>query len=271
MLAWVLLTGFALAFALPFLWMLGTSVTPQDEMPSGHTDALKALVPDHPTLVNYPRALKTLNFLPYLANTLYVCILTVLGTLVSCTLTAYGFSRIRWAGRDALFALMLSTIMLPTTVLLLPQFVLFRGLGWIGSYKPLIVPAFFGNAFFIFLLRQFFLGIPQELSDAARIEGASELRILWSILLPLSKPALATVIVFSFVWAWTDFMGPLVYLNDDRMYTLTVGLSAFLDRHEADWSGLMAGTALVSLPLAVLFLFTQRAFIRGIQRTGIKG
>jgi multiple sugar transport system permease protein len=251
--------------------MLGTSLTPQDEMPSGHTDALSALVPHHPTFANYPRALKTLNFLPYLANTLYVCLLTVAGTLASCVLAAYGFSRIRWPGRDALFGVMLSTIMLPTTVLLLPQFVLFRQLGWIGSYKPLIVPAFFGNAFLIFLLRQFFLGVPQELSDAARVEGASELRILWSVLLPLSKPALATVTVFAFVWSWTDFMGPLVYLSDDRMHTLTVGLSAFLDRHEADWSGLMAGSALVSMPLAVLFVCTQRAFIRGIQRTGIKG
>jgi multiple sugar transport system permease protein len=139
-LVWVLRAGFAVAFLLPFAWMLATSLTPQDELPSGHATLMQAPLPAHPTLANYARALDTLNFLPYLANTLYVCLLTVLGTVISCTLAAYGFSRIRWAGRDALFYVMLSTIMLPTTVLLLPQFVLFRELGWIGSYKPLVVP-----------------------------------------------------------------------------------------------------------------------------------
>jgi multiple sugar transport system permease protein len=265
------LVFFAIVFLLPFAWMVGTSLQPEEEGLSQDKSFFENIVPRRPDFSNYTRALKTLRFWPCLLNTLYVCIFTVIGTLVSCSVVAYGFSRLRWPGRDVLFGVLLATIMLPPAALLLPQFVLFKSLGWVGSYKPLIVPAFFGNAFFIFLLRQFFLGIPQELSDAARIEGASEARILWSIIVPLSKPALATVTLFAFTWAWTDFAGPLVYLTDDRMYTLPVGLASFLDRHRADWSGLMAGTTVVTLPLAIAFLCTQRFFVRGIQLSGLKG
>jgi len=262
---------FAVLFILPLLWMVSTSLQPEGQVLSGTGNALTHLIPRRLAPVNYVKALQTLHFVPYLLNTLYVCVLVVAGTLASCTVVAYGFSRLRWPGRDTLFSIMLATIMLPPAVLLLPQFVVFRSLGWVGTYKPLIVPAFLGNAFFIFLLRQFFLGIPEELTDAARIEGASEPQILWHVIAPLAKPALVTVALLCFVWSWTDFMGPLVYLSDDRMYTLTVGLASFLDRHRADWSGLMAGTTLVTTPLAVLFLLGQRFFVRGIQMTGLKG
>lgn len=262
---------FAVLFVLPLLWMVSTSLQPEDQVLSETGNALTHLIPRTVVPANYVKALQTLRFVPYLLNTLYVCVLVVTGTLVSCTAVAYGFSRLQWPGRDTLFAVMLATIMLPPAVLLLPQFVVFRSLGWVGTYRPLILPAFLGNAFFIFLLRQFFLGIPQELTDAARVEGATELQILWHVITPLAKPALVTVTLLCFVWSWTDFMGPLVYLSDDRMYTLTVGLASFLDRHRADWSGLMAGTTLVTMPLAVLFLFGQRFFVQGIQMTGLKG
>jgi len=220
---------------------------------------------------NYPRALKTFPFLLYTRNTLYIAILVVIGTLLSASIVAYGFSRIQWPGRDIVFILVLATMMLPDQALVLPRFIMFRHLGWIGSFKPLIVPSFFGTAFDIFLLRQFFLTLPGELSDAARIDGCSELGILWRIIAPLSKPALATVALLTFIWAWLDFMGPLVYLNDENMYTLALGLAAFLGRHGADWSGLMAAGTVVIAPIIVVFFFAQRTFIRGIALTGMKG
>jgi len=220
---------------------------------------------------NYPRALKTFPFLLYTRNTLYIAILCVIGTLLSASIVAYGFSRLQWPGRDVIFILVLATMMLPDQALVLPRFIMFRHLGWIGSFKPLIVPAFFSTAFDVFLLRQFFLTLPGELSDAARIDGCSEFGILWRIIVPLSKPALATVALLTFIWAWLDFMGPLVYLNDENTYTLALGLAAFLGRHGADWSGLMAAGTVVIAPIIVIFFFAQRTFIRGIALTGMKG
>lgn len=220
---------------------------------------------------NYPRALKTFPFLLYTRNTLYIAVLVVIGTLLSASTVAYGFSRLQWPGRDIVFILVLATMMLPDQALVLPRFIMFRHMGWIGTFKPLIVPSFFGTAFDIFLLRQFFLTLPGELSDAARIDGCSELGILRRIIIPLSKPALATVALLTFIWAWLDFMGPLVYLNDESMYTLALGLAAFLGRHGADWSGLMAAGTVVIAPIIVIFFFAQRTFIRGIALTGMKG
>jgi len=233
-------------------------------------DLLRPVKVLHARWSNYPRALKAFPFLLFLRNSLMLCTLIVMGTLISCTLAAYGFSRISWPGRNAVFFFVLSTLMIPYMVTLLPMFLMFRSFGWIGTYLPLIVPAFFGNAFDIFLLRQFFMTIPGELSDAARIDGCSELGILWRIIVPLSKPALATVALMTFIWAWLDFMGPLVYLNDESMYTLALGLAAFLGRHEADWSGLMAATTVVVVPIIILFFFAQRTFVRGIALTGMK-
>ena len=220
---------------------------------------------------NYPRALRTFPFLLYTRNTLFIAISVVIGTLLSASIVAYGFSRVQWPGRDVVFVLVLATMMLPDQALVLPRFIMFRHMGWIGTFKPLIVPAFFSTAFDVFLLRQFFRTIPGELSDAARIDGCSELGILWRIIVPLSKPALATVALLTFIWAWLDFMGPLVYLNDENMYTLALGLAAFLGRHGADWSGLMAAGTVVVAPIIVIFFFAQRTFIRGIALTGMKG
>lgn len=211
-------------------------------------------------------------FLVYLYNTLFVAVLGVIGTVFASSLAAYGFSRIRWPGRDACFLLALSTMMVPFAVTMIPLYAVFRWLGWIGTLKPLWVPAFFGGAFNIFLLRQFFLTIPQDLSDAARIDGCSEFGIFWRIILPLSKPALAVVALFHFMWAWRDFMAPLIYLTDQRTYTLSLGLQFYQSQHGgSEWHFLMAASTLMILPVIVLFFFTQRTFIQGISTTGMKG
>jgi multiple sugar transport system permease protein len=220
---------------------------------------------------NYPDALSSFPFGLYTWNTLVLCLFTMVGTVLSAALPAYGFSRLRWPGRDAMFFVLIATIMLPPQVTMLPVFLIFRSLGWTGTMKPLIVPAFFGSAFYIFLLRQFFLTIPQELSDAARIDGCNELGILWRILTPIARPALSTVALLSFTAAWMDFTGPLIYLHDERTYTLAVGLMAFLGRHGGEWSLLMAAATVMTVPMLVLFFFAQRTYIQGIALTGLKG
>jgi multiple sugar transport system permease protein len=261
------LIGLGLIFLAPFAFMVSTSLKPDGQIFTANIRWIP-----HPVLWrNYPAALEYFPFWLYLRNTLTICIWTVVGTLFSAVLPAYGFARLQWHGRNVLFFLMIATIMLPSQVTLMPVFLLFRSLGWTGSFLPLIVPSFFGNAFSIFLLRQFFMGIPQELSDAARIDGCSELGILWRIILPLAKPALATVGLFTFMGAWTDFQGPLIYLHDEHMYTLAIGLNSFLGRHGGEWNLLMAASTVVTVPLIVVFFFAQRTFIRGIALTGVKG
>ena len=211
-------------------------------------------------------------FVVYVYNTLVVAVLGMIGVVFSSALVAYGFSRIRWRGRDTCFLITLSTMMIPFAVTMIPLYGIFRALGWIGTLKPLWVPAFFGGAFNIFLLRQFFLTIPQDLSDAARIDGCSEFGIFWRIILPLSKPALAVVALFHFMWAWRDFMAPLIYLTKKETYTLSLGLHFYQSQHGgSEWHYLMAASTLMILPVIVLFFFTQRTFIQGISTTGMKG
>jgi len=261
------LIALSILFLAPFAFMLSTSLKPQGKV---FTEKIEWI--PHPLLwMNYPAALGHFPFWRYLGNTLFICIGVVIGTLVSAALPAYGFSRLRWKARDPLFLIMIATIMLPAQVTQLPVFLTFRALHWTGSYLPLIVPAFFGNAFSIFLLRQFFLTIPQELSDAARIDGCSEWGIFTRILLPLSRPALATIALFAFMGAWTDFQGPLIYLHDESQYTLAIGLSSFLGRYDGQWNLLMAAATVVTFPLIVAFFFAQRTFIQGIVTTGMKG
>ena len=262
--ALIVLSGICLV---PFYWLVATSLK---------TDAQVHASPPvwmpHPILwQNYPKALEYIPFLLYMKNTLIICLATVFGTLLSCSLVAYSFSKIRWPGRDALFVLVLATLMLPSQVTMIPVFAIFKWLGWIGSYKPLIVPSFFGSAFFIFLLRQFFLTIPQELSDAAKVDGAGEFAIYRTVILPLSKPALITVGLFTFIGAWNDFLGPLLYINDDSRYTLSLGLQQFVGQHGQEWQLLMAAAAVMVVPIILIFLFAQRSFIKGIALTGIKG
>lgn len=212
------------------------------------------------------------SFGTFLWNTLLVCILGSLGAVFSNALVAYSFAKLRWRGRDTLFAMTLATMMVPFPVLMVPLYGVFRELGWVGTLKPLWVPAFFGSAFNIFLLRQFFRTIPMELSEAARIDGCSEWGIFWRIMLPLSKPALMVVALFHFLGSWNDFMGPLLYLTRKHTFTLALALQTYQSQHGGvQWHLLMAASAVVILPIIILFFFTQKSFIRGIATTGMKG
>ena len=220
---------------------------------------------------NYVEAFNKMDFLLNLRNTLFICVSCVIGTVMSCSLVAYSFARIPWRGRDTVFVLVLSTMMLPYQVTLIPLFAVYSKLGWVGTFKPLIIWAFFGVPFYIFLLRQFFLGIPQDLSAAARIDGCNEFGIFWRIILPLAKPALATTALFTFLFEWGDFLYPLVYLQDDRQYTLAVALQQFQSQHESLWGPLMAMSTVITIPIVIVFFLAQKTFIQGITLTGLKG
>lgn len=212
------------------------------------------------------------TFTTFVVNTLIVCVLGVIGTVLSNALIAYGFARVKWKGRDTFFALTLATMMVPFPVLMVPLYGVFKELGWVGTLLPLWVPAWFGSAFNIFLLRQFFRTIPEELSEAARIDGASEWRIFWRIVLPLSKPVLAVAALFHFLHAWNDFLGPLLYLTRKPTFTLALALQNFQSQHGGvQWHHLMAASTVTVLPVIVLFFFAQKTFIRGIATTGSKG
>lgn len=257
---------------LPLLWMVTTSLKGPDELysTSGSSFSLISLFPTRPYPQNYPEALATVPFLDYLRNTLFLCLMTVIGSVASSALVAYGFSKIRFKGRDTLFFLMIATMALPGQVTMIPVFSLFRRLGWYGTYLPLIVPAFTASAFFVFLLVQFFRTLPEEMSEAARVDGANDWTIFTRLVLPLSKPALATCALFAFLGTWNDFFGPLLYLNDPSKYTLAYGLQQFLSLHGGKWAQLMAASTIFTVPIIILFFFAQRTFIQGISTTGGK-
>jgi ABC-type glycerol-3-phosphate transport system permease component len=264
-----LLVFFAVVFTLPLYWLVSNAVKPDPEM---------FLMPPKwiPSQLLLDRFFKAYTYVPYgqyTLNTMYICVYNVIATLVSCTLVAYGFARLEWKGRDTIFYLVIATMMLPYQVTLIPQYIVFSKIHWIGTFMPLNVPAWFGNPFLIFLMRQFFMTIPQELTDAARIDGTSEVGILWRILIPLSKPALATMAVFTFMWNWNDFFWPLIYLSKEKMFTLGLGLYHFLGPswNKTNWGLLFAASTMMTLPPVILFFFAQRTFIEGITLTGIKG
>jgi multiple sugar transport system permease protein len=251
----------ALVFTTPFLWLLSTSLKTNEQIVQSSPD----WIPRPATLQNFLNAFHTVPLLEYGKNTLIVTLFSVLGALCSNTLVAYGFSRIQWRSREFFFIITLATLMLPFQVTMVPLFIMFSKLHWTNTFLPLIVPCFFGNAFYIFLLRQFFLGIPRELSEAARIEGASELQILWHIILPLARPALFTVALFQFLFSWNDFLGPLIYLNDQSKFTLALGLANMQSAIGlSDFGMIMAAAVVTVLPVILLFIFTQRYFIEGI-------
>ena len=269
---YLLMLSLSLLFMLPFIWMVSTSLKDDPQV----YRVPPVWIPNPMRWRNYPEVLVYLPFGLFFLNTMKYCIPTTIGTVISSALPAYGFSRIRWRERDALFFVCLATMMIPFQVQMIPLFITFKTLGWINTYLPLIVPAFFGSAYFIFMLRQFFLTIPQELSDAARIDGCSELGILFRIILPLSKPALAVVALFQFMWSWNDYLGPLIYLNQVPKFPIALGLQQLrATYHSAGqklvWPYLMAASTTVILPILVLFFFTQRTFIEGITVTGMKG
>lgn len=256
----------AVAFAFPFLIMLFTSL----ESPNEVFSLPPRLLPQHWDLGNYRSALGQIPFLRYLANTLLLCAATVAGSLISNPLIAYSLTKIRWAGSKPLLFLVLASMMLPPQVTLIPVYLMWNRLHLTNSYWPLIVPAFLGGPFYVFLLRQYFRTIPRELVEAARIDGASELRIFLRIIVPLAKPALATVCVFQFVATWTDFLYPLLYLNNERMYTLSLGLFNFFTERGVDWGPLMAACVLFTIPAVIVFVIGQRYFTEGIATKGFK-
>ena len=262
----VLVVG-ALFFLTPFAWMVSTALKPDGQV----FTIPPSWIPDPPMWSNFRRLMTEIPFLRYLGNTVFVTVLSVVFYLASSAVVAYGFAKIRWPGRETLFYLLLATMVLPPQVTLIPQFVLFQKLGWVGTFLPLVVPPLFGSAFAVFLLRQFYAAISEDISDSARIDGASEWQIFVRIILPLSRPALATASPFIFIWTWTDFLNPLIYLTDDRLYTLAIGLQQLSSTRAAAWPLLMGGSLLMSLPIIVLFFFAQKTFIEGVSTGGLKG
>jgi len=263
----VLLSG-SVVFLFPLAWMVSTSLKPIEQtmvMPP-------KWIPEPIRFVNYVDAVSYIPFFSYAWNTLTICVLSTAGMVLSSSLVAYGFSRIDWKGRDVLFMIVLATMMVPFPVTLLPLYGIFRSLHWIGTFRPLWVPAWFAGAFNIFLLRQFFMTIPRDLSDSARIDGCTELRMYFWLILPLARPALAVVALFHFMHNWNDFMGPLIYLVDQKKFTLALGLQFYQSQHGGtEWNMLMAASTLVVAPIIVLFFLTQKTFIQGIAMTGLKG
>lgn len=257
----------AFIFLIPFFWTLSTSFKPDTQiflMPP-------KWIPEPFTIVHYKEVFKYVPYAQFYKNTVYLSILNVLGSLFACPLAAYAFARLEWPGRDFLFLVTLSTMMLPSQVTMVPLFLVFRKLGWLNTLKPLWVPAFFGNAFFIFLLREFFKGLPAELDDAARVDGCTYFGIYWRVILPLVKPALTTVSIFAFMGTWNNFTGPLIYVRNYEAMPLALGLRIFQEAHGTEWGALMAASVMMILPIILLFFFLQRYFIQGIALTGIKG
>jgi multiple sugar transport system permease protein len=258
----------SLIFLIPFVWLVTTSLKAQGEVFAYPP----VWIPEEFHWSNYAEAVDRAPLWTWLRNTATITGLAVIGNVITSSLVAYGFARLDFPGKRILFILLLSTIMIPDVILLVPQFILFRELGWIDSILPLVVPPFFGGgAFNIFLVRQFYLTIPRDFDDAARLDGASNWQIWWQILLPLTKPALVVVAIFSFVYHWNDFMGPLIYLQSEGNKTLALGLRAFISPTDASWNISLAASMFLVIPVMVIFFIGQRYFIRGVAMTGITG
>jgi len=262
----------AIMFSLPFAWTLGSSLKSAQEIFAYPP----TMFPEVPQWKNYADVFRLAPFLRFIGNTIFITAFAMTGQILSASAVAYGFSRFRFPGREWLFFVVLSTMMLPWQVTIVPTFLLFRYLGWINTYLPLIIPSFFGGgAFYIFLLRQFFTTIPRDLDEAAKLDGASSVRIFWNILLPLAKPAIATVAIFAFIEHWNEFIGPLIYLNSPDKFTVSIGLRHFTSNpfsdNEPREAILMAASLIVATPPLILFFSAQKYFVRGIVTTGLKG
>ncbi len=265
----IFLIGMSLFYISPMYWMLVTALKSDREL----ANFPPTLWPHEIVWQNFDQATRTFPFLSYLENTIFYAALTVLGSVLSNFVIAYGFSRIKWPGRDLLFYPVIASVFIfiqfpVNPITMVPMFSFFARLGLVNSFLPLILPTFFGNPFFIFLLRQFMLQIPADLSDAARIDGANEFQIMYRVILPLARPALVVVGLLAGVNAWNDFLGPLIYLQNDKLYTLSLGLTFFKTMHGIQFNLLMAASCLVVLPVIVVFLFFQRFFIEGISLGG---
>lgn len=262
----ILLLGAVMIF-FPFAWTISTSLKTEQQV----LEYPPTWIPDPVQWENYPDALTARPFDRYYINTTIITVLSVIGQVVSSAVVAYGFARFRFPGRGIMFLIVLSTLMIPFHMLIIPRFILFKILGWLDTFAPLIIPNFFGGAFSIFLLRQYFLTIPLELDEAAKMDGASSLQIFLSIILPLARPALGAVAVFEFMSTWNDFLGPLIYLSSDRNYTVSIGLAAFRNDYFTAWHLFMAASAVAMLVPLVVFFLAQKYFISGVALTGSGG
>jgi ABC-type glycerol-3-phosphate transport system permease component len=266
--AYLLLTLGTLTMGIPFLWMVVASV----QSPLSLSSWPPELLPPWPPLFsNYPKALTSQPFHLYFLNSGKIAVLALLGELLTCSLAAYAFARIRFPGREAIFLVLLATLMVPFQVTLIPVFLVMKTLGWINTHTPLWAPHWTGSAFGIFLLRQFFLTIPRELEDAAEIDGAGPLAVWWRIIMPLSGPALATLGIFTFLRSWNELLGPLIYINDIPLYTVQLGLMMFKSSTSTDVTGLMVASTVAVIPTITLFMLAQKYFVQGIVLSGLKG
>ncbi len=262
-----LLIALSIVFLIPFFWMVTGALKTTEDL-----NAFPAVwFPQVLTLENVIAGVQAFPFLRYLINTLVICGCSMIGAALSSSFVAYGLARIEWRWRTPIFVLLIATMMIPFYVTMLPLFTMFRAMGWTNTYLPLILPHFFGVPFYIFLLRQFFLSIPKELSESARLDGANELIIYWRIILPLARPALAAVVLFQFLASWNDLLGPLIYLSDADTYPLSLGLTFFRMEYSTQFGPLMAASTIVVIPVIIVFFFAQRTFIQGITLTGVKG
>ncbi len=263
----LLLLAGAFFLMIPLAWMISTSLKSLGAV----TTIPPEWIPRRLLWSNYADIFRLVPFGRYVWNTSVITLLDIVGKILSCSLVAFSFARLRWRGRETVFLVMLATMMLPPQVTMIPQFVVFKYLGWIDTIVPLVLPNWLGGPFLTFLLRQFFMSIPLDLDDAARIDGASLFGIYWRIVLPLSKPALAAVAIFMFNGSWNDFFGPLIYLHSRDKYTIALGLRSFQDQNYTEWHLLMAASLVAMLPVVLLFFFAQKYFIQGIVFTGVKG
>jgi multiple sugar transport system permease protein len=261
----VLLFGVVFMF-IPLVWTLSTSLKSPGEV----YIFPPMWIPKEILWSNYYRAVTAIPFFLYLWNTVFITALSIVGKVASITLVAFAFARLRWWGRDFMFIVMLATMMLPPHITLIPQFILFKWWGWLDTFLPLIVPAFFGGPYLTFLVRQYLLAIPRELDDAARIDGCSDFGLYWRIIMPLAKPAVLIVVIFVFNNTWNEFLLPLIYLHNPDLFTLALGLRMFQGEASTSWNLLMAASLLSMLPVVILFFTTQRYFIQGIVFTGVK-
>lgn len=261
----ILLIGVIVIF-IPLFWTISTSLKSPGEI----FIFPPKWIPERLLWSNYVEAVTAIPFFTYLYNTAFITTLSIIGKVISITLVAFAFARLRWWGRNTMFLIMLSTMMLPPHVTLIPQFILFKELGWINTYLPLIVPAFFGGPWLTFLVRQFFMTLPRELDDAARIDGCSSWGVYWRIIMPLARPAVLIVVIFVFNGVWNEFLLPLIYLHSQEKFTLALGLRLFQGEMSTSWHLLMAASLLTMLPVLILFFFTQKYFMQGIVFTGVK-
>lgn len=253
-------------FMIPFIWMVSTSLKPLTQVFTFPPE----WIPKPVKWSNYIDAMNYIPFFTYLKNTIIITVLSTVGAVLSCPIVAYSFAKLKWPGRNFLFIITIGVMMIPGQVTMIPLFLLFEKLGMVGTPYPLILPAFFGIPFYIFLLRQFFMGLPDSLREAAKIDGAGEFRIYWQIMLPLAKPAVLAVGLFQFMASWTDFIGPLLYLTDSVQYTLSLGLQQFQSQKGSEWGLMMAVSTMMTIPVVILFFFLQKTFIKGITFSGIK-